>query len=69
MREPLAIGDDVAPFVLLDDARRAGAASARLFHAPVGTLTAASAAEIPALLDALDAARSRGLHAAGYLAY
>ena len=69
MPERLALGDDATPFVLLDDARRVGAAPARLFRGPVGTLTAASAAEIPALLDALAAARSRGLHAAGYLTY
>jgi len=69
MRERLAIGEGAAPFILLDDARRVGAAPARLFHSPVGTLAAARAAEIPALLDALDGARARGLHVAGYLSY
>jgi para-aminobenzoate synthetase/4-amino-4-deoxychorismate lyase len=69
MPERLALGDDAAPFVLLDDARRVGAAPARLFHRPVDTLSAMSAAEIPPLLDALAAAQSRGLHAAGYLTY
>ncbi len=64
-----SIGIGAAPFVLLDDARAEGAAPARLFRDPVGTLVADSAADVPALLDALDAARMRGLHAAGYLAY
>lgn len=62
-------GDGAAPFVLLDDARRTGAAPARLFRDPVELLTARSVAEVPALLDALAAAQRRGLHAAGYLAY
>lgn len=62
-------GEGAAPFVLLDDARAAGAVPARLFRDPVGTLVATAAAEIPALLDALEAAQARGLHAAGYLAY
>ena len=58
-----------APFVLLDDARAEGAAAARLFEGPVEVLTAGTAAEVPALLDALEAAQARGLHAAGWLAY
>lgn len=58
-----------APFVLLDDARVVGAAPARLFRDPVDVLTAEAAADIPALLDTLRAARGRGLHAAGYIAY
>ncbi len=62
-------GEGAAPFVFLDDARADGAARARLFRDPVGTLVATTAAEIPALLDALEAAQARGLHAAGYLAY
>jgi para-aminobenzoate synthetase / 4-amino-4-deoxychorismate lyase len=57
------------PFVLLDDARRVGAAAARLLRDPVEALTADSAAAIPVLLDALRSARARGLHAAGYIAY
>jgi para-aminobenzoate synthetase/4-amino-4-deoxychorismate lyase len=57
------------PFVLLDDARAQGAAAARLFVDPVEILTARSAAEVPDLLAALQAAQARGLHAAGYLAY
>jgi para-aminobenzoate synthetase/4-amino-4-deoxychorismate lyase len=62
-------GAQCPPFVLLDDARVAEAAPARLFENPVEILTAESAAEIPALLAALEAAAARGLHAAGYLAY
>jgi para-aminobenzoate synthetase/4-amino-4-deoxychorismate lyase len=62
-------GPDCVPFVLLDDARAEGAAAARLFVDPVEVLTAHSAAEVPALLSALEAAQPRGLHAAGYLTY
>ncbi|AQA00863.1 aminodeoxychorismate synthase, component I [Sphingopyxis sp. QXT-31] len=54
---------------MLDDARAAGAVPARLLRDPVEILRADSAAEVPALLDALEAAGRRGLHAAGYLAY
>ncbi len=60
---------DSPPFVLLDDARAEGAVPARLFRDPVETLIARNAREVPALLDALEAARARGLFAAGYLAY
>ena len=62
-------GPGCPPFVLLDDARAEGAAAARLFVDPVEVLTAHSAAEVPALLSALEAAQARGLHAAGYLTY
>jgi len=62
-------GPGTPPFVLLDDARAEGAARARLFQNPVDIVTAESAAEIPALLSALQAAQVRGLYAAGYLAY
>ncbi len=65
---PLA-GPGSPPFVLLDDARAKGAAPSRLFCDPVEVLTARSPREVPALLDALEAAQRRGLHAAGYLAY
>lgn len=58
-----------SPFVLLDDARPGGAASARLFADPVDVRIANSAAEVPGLLDALEAAVARGLHVAGFLAY
>ncbi|MDO9369402.1 MAG: aminodeoxychorismate synthase component I [Sphingopyxis sp.] len=62
-------GDHCPPFVLLDDARVSGAVAARLFKGPVETIVARSIAEIPRLLDMLERARGRGLHAAGYLAY
>ena len=62
-------GPGCPPFVLLDDARAEGAVAARLFTDPVETIAASAAADIPALLDALEAARGRGLFAAGYLAY
>ena len=62
-------GPDSRPFVLLDDARADGAASARLFVDPVEVLTAATAADVPALLAKLETAVARGLHAAGFLAY
>lgn len=62
-------GSSGPPFVLLDDARETGAVAARLFVNPVETRAAQSVAEVPALLDALEAARARGLYAAGYLAY
>lgn len=69
MEKALTVGEAAAPFVLLDDARIHGAAAARLFRDPVDVVTAGSAAEIPALLDALDAAAANGFHVAGYLAY
>lgn len=56
------------PFVLLDDARRDGA-DARLFAQPVEIVEARTYDEIEPALAKLDAARSAGLHAAGYLAY
>lgn len=57
-----------APFVLLDDARPGGA-DARLYRDPVRIVTAHAPDEVRPALAALDAARSEGLHAAGYLAY
>ncbi len=62
-------GPGCPAFVLLDDARAEGAAAARLYSGPVEVLAADRAADIPALLSALEAAAARGLHAAGYLAY
>jgi para-aminobenzoate synthetase/4-amino-4-deoxychorismate lyase len=62
-------GPDCSPFVLLDDARAEGAVAARLFVEPVDVMTARSAAEVPALLSALEAAQARGLYIAGYLSY
>lgn len=57
------------PFVLLDDARVDGAVPARLYQAPVGIVEARTVAEIKPALDRLRAARHRGLHAAGFMAY
>ena len=57
-----------APFVLLDDARPGGA-DARLYCDPVRIVTADRPEAVRTALDALDAARAEGLHAAGYLAY
>ncbi|WP_380784157.1 aminodeoxychorismate synthase component I [Sphingomonas sp. R86520] len=57
-----------APYVLLDDARAAGA-PARLYRDPVRIVRADTLAEIRPALDALRNARKEGLHAAGYLTY
>ncbi|WP_230482856.1 aminodeoxychorismate synthase component I [Sphingomonas sp. Leaf21] len=56
------------PFVLLDDARDGGAA-ARLYSAPVEIVVAQRPDEVVPALDRLREARSRGLHAAGMIAY
>ena len=58
-----------APFVLLDDARAAGAAPARLYARPIDTVVAATPAQVPRVLQALRVAREGGLHAAGFLSY
>ena len=57
------------PFVLLDDARAVGAAAVRLYQAPVEIVEARALAEVKPALDRLRAARERGLHAAGFVAY
>jgi para-aminobenzoate synthetase/4-amino-4-deoxychorismate lyase len=57
------------PFVLLDDARGAGAVPARLYRAPEAIVTARSAPELRAALDKIAAAQASGLHAAGSLSY
>src|SRR5262249_21387369 len=57
------------PFVLLDDARDQGAAPARLYAAPVEIVEARSVAGVKPALERLRAARLRGLHAAGIMAY
>jgi para-aminobenzoate synthetase/4-amino-4-deoxychorismate lyase len=57
------------PFVLLDDARAEGAARARLYEAPVAIVEARALVEVKPALDRLRAARHRGLHAAGFIAY
>jgi para-aminobenzoate synthetase/4-amino-4-deoxychorismate lyase len=57
-----------APYVLLDDARAAGA-PARLYRDPVRIVRADTLAEVRPALDALRDACKEGLHAAGYLTY
>lgn len=57
------------PFILLDDARRDGAAPARLYRAPVEIVEAWDRASLDVLLDRLANAGRQGLHAAGYFAY
>jgi len=57
------------PFVLLDDARATGAAPARLYRSPVEIVEARDVAAVKPALERLRAARHRGLHAAGFLAY
>jgi para-aminobenzoate synthetase / 4-amino-4-deoxychorismate lyase len=59
-----------APFVLLDDSRAPHeAGGSLLFHSPEYIITAENFAEIPAALEALDAAYAVGLHCAGWISY
>ncbi len=53
------------PFVLLDDARAAGAAPARLYRDPIEIVSG----EIGEVLARLRTAQQDGLHAAGFLTY
>lgn len=53
--------------VLLVDALEAR--TAELFEAPLRIITCHDLKEVPAALDAVDAARASGAHVAGYLAY
>ena len=57
------------PFVLLDDARVSGASPGRLYTNPVECITAFGLQDVQLVLEQLRLAESRGLHAAGYLAY
>ncbi len=57
------------PFVLLDDARVEGAASARLYVDPVEIIVTRRMGDVASALEALRTATRGGLHAAGYLAY
>jgi len=57
------------PFILLDDARAAGAAPARFYRDPVAVVRADKMEELEACFAALSRARSAGQHVAGYLAY
>ena len=57
------------PFVLLDDARVNGAASARLYTDPVEIVTTRKPSEVAMALEVLRTATRGGLHAAGFMAY
>ena len=57
------------PFVLLDDARVAGAAPARLYVDPVEIVVTRRADEVAIALTAIRTATRGGLHAVGYLSY
>ena len=57
------------PFVLLDDARKADAAPARLYTEPVEIVATRKPSEVLGALDALRTATGGGLHAAGFMAY
>ena len=56
-------------FVLLDDARAEGAHDARLYVAPVETVTARSPADVLPALDRIAELARGGYHLAGYIAY
>ena len=58
-----------SPFILLDDARAAGAAPARFYRDPVAVVRADRMEELEACFAALSRARLAGRHVAGYLAY
>jgi para-aminobenzoate synthetase/4-amino-4-deoxychorismate lyase len=60
---------DTGPFVLLDDARAAGASPARLYARPVRTIVARTADAIDGALTELAGAQREGLHAAGFMSY
>ena len=57
------------PFILLDDARPNNAGPARLYRDPVEIIVASALEDVSVALERLADARSRGLHAAGYMAY
>ncbi len=57
------------PFVLLDDARVSGAASARLYVDPVEIVVTRRMENVAKALEALRTATRGGLHAVGYIAY
>lgn len=61
---------DENPFILLDDAREGDeAAPARLYSDPVEILEARTQQELDTVLEHVDQAKHRGLHAAGYVSY
>ncbi|WBO22772.1 aminodeoxychorismate synthase component I [Sphingomonas abietis] len=61
--------DRSRPFVLLDDARREGAAPARLYRDPIEAVATDDPARLANCLAALRYATKHGLHAAGWIAY
>lgn len=61
--------DAAAPFVLLDDARAAGASAARLYQRPAAVISAQSVAELDSALESVRAAQRSGYHVAGFLSY
>ncbi|WP_435416677.1 aminodeoxychorismate synthase component I [Parerythrobacter aurantius] len=71
MADALAeIGQTLAPFVLLDDARAEGAAPAHLYEDAVATFVAHRAEQVEPVLEAARAAQAeRGGTLAGYIAY
>ena len=58
-----------APFVLLDDAREAGARPARFYRDPVAVVVARRPEAVAGALARLEALSAEGLHLAGYMAY
>ena len=61
--------DPCGPFVLLDDAREAGPAPARLYSGPAEIIKTRDPEEVRHCFDRLREAQGRGLHAAGFLSY
>lgn len=57
------------PFVFLDDARRDGAADARIYREPAELVVARQPHEVSAALTRIEALAAEGLHLAGYMAY
>ena len=57
------------PFILLDDARPAGASAARLYRGAKEIVVARRAAEVAPALERIDALRREGLDLVGYLGY
>ncbi len=61
--------DDTGPFILLDDARSAGASNSRLYRQPARFITAYEPTDIAPALAQLSAAQDEGWHVAGFLSY
>ncbi|MBS0253839.1 MAG: aminodeoxychorismate synthase component I [Proteobacteria bacterium] len=65
----LPVAEPSRPFVLLDDARGAGAAPARLYTDPRAVVVARRPDQLAAALDRAEALRAEGLVLAGHIAY